>query len=572
LTAWHCLNDLARIKSGDNVLVHSATGGVGQAALAIASAAGAKIFATAGSGPRRQMLRDMGFEHVYDSHSVDFADVIRRDTDGYGVDIVLNSVESAAQRAGFELLAPGGRFIELGRGDEDSSLKTFPFRRNLAFHGFDLGLMAVTQPRLVQDLLTTVYKLTADGVLPMPASVRYPLAEAATALQQMSAAQHTGKLVLDIPRVGRSEVVLAPEQVRPFRSDGAYIVTGGFGGLGLFFAKNMAAAGCGLIVLTSDSRPDSKTLEAIDLIRAAGAEVVVECGDIAEPETADRVVAAATAAGLPVRGVLHAAAVIDDAALTGMTEGMIERHWAPKVLGAWNLHVATTDQPLEWFCSFSSAAVLVGSPGQGAYAAANSWLDGFTQWRRGQGHPAISIAWSGCPHIGCDAPVAGSDGVAIEPDEYGYAFDMLLRHDRAYTGYVPPSGESWLSTSSQHSPFLREFQSTGHDSSGSITLRAELDGLPPHEWPTRLRRLISDRVSMILRRSIDMDRALFEYGLDSLGVMELRTRIETETGVRVSTSDITTIHALADLLCEKLMPHKAPAIVATWTAEDASVA
>jgi polyketide synthase 5 len=260
LTAWRCLNDLARIKSGDNVLVHSATGGVGQAALAIASAAGAKVFATAGSGPRRQMLRDMGFEHVYDSHGVDFADVIRRDTDGYGVDIVLNSVESAAQRAGFELLAPGGRFIELGRGDEDSSLKTFPFRRNLAFHGFDLGLMAVTQPRLVQELLTTVYKLTADGVLPMPASVRYPLAEAATALQQMSAAQHTGKLVLDIPRVGRSEVVLAPEQVRPFRSDGAYIVTGGFGGLGLFFAKNMAAAGCGLIVLTSDSRPDSKTL------------------------------------------------------------------------------------------------------------------------------------------------------------------------------------------------------------------------------------------------------------------------------------------------------------------------
>ena len=110
--------------------------------------------------------------------------------------------------------------------------------------------------------------------------------------------------------------------------------------------------------------------------------------------------AAATATGLPLRGVLHAAAVVEDATLTNITDELIDRDWAPKVYGAWHLHRATADQPLDWFCSFSSAAALLGSPGQGAYAAANSWLDAFTHWRRAQGLPATAIAWGAWAEIG----------------------------------------------------------------------------------------------------------------------------------------------------------------------------
>ena len=246
-----------------------------------------------------------------------------------------------------------------------------------------------------------MYKLTADGALPMPESTHYPLADAATAIRMMSAAEHTGKLVLDVPHTGHSSVVVPPEQAPVFRRDGAYIITGGLGGLGLFLAEKMAAAGCGRIVLTSRSQPNPKALETIELIRAMGADIVVECGDIAEAGTADRLVAAATATGLPLRGVLHAAAVVEDATLTNITDELIDRDWAPKVYGAWNLHKATTAQPLDWFCSFSSAAALVGSPGQGAYAAANSWLDAFTHWRRAQGLPATAIAWG---RMGRDRP------------------------------------------------------------------------------------------------------------------------------------------------------------------------
>ena len=211
-TAWYGLNDLARIKAGEKVLIHSGTGGVGQAAIAIARAAGAEIFATAGSPQRRELLHDKGIEHVYDSRSVEFAEQIRRDTDGYGVDIVLNSLTGAAQLAGLKLLALGGRFVEIGKRDiyGDTKLGLFPFRRNLAFYGVDLGLMSVSHPGHVRELLNTVYKLTADGVLPAPESTHYPLAQAATAIRVMSAAEHTGKLVLDVAHAGKQQRGVAP--------------------------------------------------------------------------------------------------------------------------------------------------------------------------------------------------------------------------------------------------------------------------------------------------------------------------------------------------------------------------
>ena len=258
-TAWYGLHELARIKSGDKVLIHSGTGGVGQAAIAIARAAGAEIFATAGSEQRRQLLRDMGIEHVYDSRSLEFADRIRRDTDGYGVDIVLNSVTGAAQRAGLELLALGGRFVEIGKRDiyGDTRMGFFPFRRNLAFYAVDLGLLSYSDPDRLRDLLNTVYQLTADGVLPMPESTHYPLADAATAIRVMSGAQHTGKLVLDVPRTGRRRVAVPPSRARVFRRDGADLITAGWGASGCSWPRRWQrlAAGVSCCLRARSRRP-----------------------------------------------------------------------------------------------------------------------------------------------------------------------------------------------------------------------------------------------------------------------------------------------------------------------------
>ena len=551
-TAWYGLHELARISSADKVLIHSATGGMGQAAIAIARWAGAEIFATAGSPQRRALLRDLGIEHVYDSRSTEFAELIRRDTNGYGVDIVLNSLPGAAQCAGLELLAFGGRFVEIGKRDiyADTWLGLFPFRRNLTFFAVDLGLMTDTHPEKVRDLVSRVFQLTADGVLPLPQSTHYPLAEATTAIRAMSNAEHTGKLVLDIPHTGHSSVVVQPEQARVFRRDGAYIITGGLGGLGLFLAQKMAAAGCGRIVLTSRSQPNPDAKQAIEQIRATGCDIVAGCGDIAKAETAERLVAAATATGLPLRGVLHAAAVVEDATLANITDELIEHDWAPKVYGAWNLHQATAGQPLDWFCLFSSAAALVGSPGQGAYAAANSWLDAFAHWRRAQGQVATAIAWGAWAEIGRATDLAQRADVAITPDEGAYAFEALLSHDRAYTGYAPILGTAWLTALAQRSKFAQLFQSVGQARTNTSKFRAELNALPPDERPGRLRRLVADQISLILRRTVDPDRPLVEYGLDSLGNLELCNRIEAETGIRINPRDSTTVRGLARAMLE----------------------
>jgi polyketide synthase 5 len=533
------------------VLIHSATGGVGQAAIAIARAAGAEIFATAGSPQRRRLLRDMGIAHVYDSRSTEFAELIRRDTDGYGVDIVLNSLTGGAQRAGLELLSVGGRFVEIGKRDvyANNRLELFPFRRNLTFHYVDLALLAQSRPQRIGDLLGKVYQLIADGELPLPQCTHYPLRDAADAIRVMSAAEHTGKLVLDVPRTGRSKVVVPPERATVFRRDGSYIISGGLGGLGLFLAEKMAAAGCGRIVLTSRSQPNQKALDTIELIRAMGGDIVVEAGDIAAPGTADRLVTAATATGLPLRGVLHAAAVAEDATLVNLTDEVIEHEWSPKACGAWNLHTATTGQPLDWFCSFSSAAALVGAPGHCAYAAANSWLDSFTHWRRAQGLPATTIAWSAWAGIGL--ATAAAVETTITPDEGAYAFEALLRYDRAYTGYAPVARTPWLTALAQRSTFAELFR---RDESSTDTSRflAELHELPREEWLPRLRRLVSDKLSKILRRSIDPDRPLSEYGLDSLANLELRNYLKDETAIRITPSHISTVNGLAGALFEYL--------------------
>ncbi len=335
--------------------------------------------------------------------------------------------------------------------------------------------MCETHPKRIHDLLVTVLGLVADGQLPVPEHTFYPLEKAVTAIRVISGAGHSGKLMLDVPQAGHSTVVVPPERAQVFRRDGAYIVTGGLGGIGLCLAVGMAAAGCGRIVLTARSKPTAKAMAAIESIRSTGAEVVVECGNIAEADIAARVVAVATATGLPVRGVLHAAAVVEDATLANITDELIDRDWAPKVYGAWHLHNATATQPLEWFCSFSSAAALLGSPGQGAYAAANSWLDAFTRFRRGQGLAASAIARGAWGEIGRATSLAGGGRtMMITPDDGAYAFEQLLRHNRSYTGYFPAAGTLWLALVNR-SPFAEAFRDADAQHPADIAaLRAEL--------------------------------------------------------------------------------------------------
>ncbi|CKT87363.1 polyketide synthase Pks2 [Mycobacterium tuberculosis] len=151
-----------------------------------------------------------------------------------------------------------------------------------------------------------------------------------------------------------------------------------------------------------------------------------------------------------------------------------------------------------------------------------------------------------------------SNYTAITPDEGAYAFEALLRHNRVYTGYAPVIGAPWLVAFAERSRFFEVFSSS--NGSGTSKFRVELNELPRDEWPARLRQLVAEQVSLILRRTVDPDRPLPEYGLDSLGALELRTRIETETGIRLAPKNVSaTVRGLADHLYEQLAPDDAPA-------------
>ncbi|MGW0884911.1 beta-ketoacyl reductase [Streptomyces sp. NPDC002671] len=269
-------------------------------------------------------------------------------------------------------------------------------------------------------------------------------------------------------------------------------------------------------MLNGRSAPSDAALREIQAMRDAGTEVHVERGDIATPETAERLVAAARATGLAVRGVLHAAALVEDATVPSITRELIDRDWAPKTYGA-------------------TAAALLGSPGQGAYAAANSRLDGFAAWRRAKGLSATTIAWGAWGEFGKGAVLAeAGDTTMIAPAEGVHAFDALLRHTRAYTGYLPLARAPWLTALAKRSPFAEAFQDNRGDQAPSSELRLEFEALAAEERLGWLRRFVAGEAAAIVRGAVDPSRPFNDYGLDSLGNLELRTRIETNLGIRIA--------------------------------------
>lgn len=542
-TAWYGLHELSRLGPGERVLIHSATGGVGQAAIVVARHLGAEIYATAGTEIKRQYLRDQGIEHVFDSRSTKFADQVRELTGGEGVDVVLNSLTGAAQRSGLDLLRIGGRFVELGKKDiyADNRIGLFPFRRNISLHSVDLGVLPYEH---LGDILREVHMLLASGALAPTPYTAHPIREAATGFRTLASGGHIGKLVLSLPQEGSGEVVVRPEDVSVVRPGGAYLVTGGLGGLGLILAQWLTAAGAGRVVLNGRSVPSPRAQAVIDELRAAGADIEVVRGDIAAGGTAMELVRAAGATGLPLRGVIHAAAVVEDAVITSVDDGLVDRVWAPKVRGALRLQEATRDSELDWWFGFSSASAMVGFAGQACYASANAMVDGLTTWRRGHGLPALSVNWGAWAEHGRGTMFAERGNAMIDPDEGVRACDSLLRHDRARAGYLAILDEGWqamfaekIRTSSFFAavPADRAADRAG-DASGAAVL-SELRGADPATRQLLLEKHLTTHAAEILRvnpAGLDPDRSLSDRGLDSLMALELSTRINREFDIRVT--------------------------------------
>ncbi|MEU5575168.1 type I polyketide synthase [Streptomyces coeruleorubidus] len=573
LTAWYALRHLARLRPGEKVLIHSASGGTGLAALNLARACGAEVLATAGSEAKRAYLRGLGVPHVMDSRTLDFADQVRDLTKGGGVDVVLNSLTGPAQSAGLELLAHRGRFIELGKRDiyANTRLGLLPFRRNVTFAGVDVLMMMQQDPDLLAEGYRELAGMLVGGTLPLLPVTEHPVTEAPSAFHTMASARHTGKLVLTWPAEGTDTLPMRPEDVPVVRPDASYLVTGGLGGLGLLVARWLAERGAAAVVLTSRSAPTAATRSALDAVTADfGTRIEVVCGDLAEPGVADTLVRASLDTGNPLRGVVHAAAVVEDATVANLSHTLLEKVWRPKATGAWLLHHATAGQELDWWVTFSSAASLLGNPGQGAYAAANAWLDEFTSWRRAQGLPATCVNWGPWAEVGRGAGMAERGYAMIAPVEGIAALERILAHDRDRTAYTPVDLSRWLESypATARTAFFAELAAPAAGADSSDARNALLQSLRETDSPQQRQQLLQSRVvehiAAVLRLGtdrFDANTSLVTLGLDSLMAIALRNRLQRELALDIPTTVMwthPTASALTRYLLARLHPEQEP--------------
>ncbi|SCE23212.1 myxalamid-type polyketide synthase MxaB/epothilone polyketide synthase D [Streptomyces sp. PpalLS-921] len=430
LTAVHGLEHLARLRAGETVLVHSATGGVGLAALQIAHRRGARVFATAGTPEKRALLRELGVEHVMDSRTVAFADEITALTGGRGVDVVLNSASGEALVRSLRLLAPGGRFVEIGKRDiyDNSHIGLELFKDNRAFFAVDLERTIRDRPEEIAGLFADVVQGFADGDFSaLPVTV-HPFADATGAFTAMAKARHTGKLVL---RPAADEAVTTAPGAPPVRPFGTYLVTGGLGALGLETARYLVDQGARHLALVGRGAPGPDAERVLTGLRTR-AEVTVLAADVSERAAVDGLLARVDGSMPPLAGIVHAAGILDDGLLTGLDADRFRSVAAPKSAAAWHLHRATLDRDLDFFVLYSSAAGVLGSASQGNYAAASAFLDGLAHHRRSRGLPALSVDWGPWSRIGLAArPDRGgalsTRGIrSISPEQGIAVLDRLL--------------------------------------------------------------------------------------------------------------------------------------------------
>ncbi len=393
VTASYALNHLARIASGDTVLIHSAAGGVGGAAIQLARRAGATIIATAGTKEKREYVRQMGVQHVFDSRSLDFYNDVMDVTRGCGVDIVLNSLTGRFITQSLKCLTPFGRFIELGKSDiyRNNKLGLERLGENISYFVVDSDRLAAQKPQVYQRLMTEVVELFERGELVPPQITEFPISKLSEALRFMTRAQYCGKIVVNM----QDDVVRTlPSTIAAFRLDRTYLISGGASGFGLEIARWMVDRGARHLVLLSRSGPKSDSDWAtIDVIKSRGASVLTLQADVSDRVAVRRVVEEIYRDLPPLGGVVHGAAVLDDASIPTMDMSRFTRVFNPKAQGAWNLHDATLaiGANLDFFLTLSSISSVLGLVGQVNYAAANYFQDALAQHRRQLGLAATSV-------------------------------------------------------------------------------------------------------------------------------------------------------------------------------------
>jgi NADPH:quinone reductase-like Zn-dependent oxidoreductase/acyl carrier protein len=541
MTAHYGFARLARLAKGQRVLIHAATGGLGLAAVQLAQRAGAEVYATAGSDWKRELLRGLGIQHVFDSRSASFREGVLQATGGRGVDVVLNSLTGELIAAGLESLAPNGCFLEVGKRGIWGAEAVHGFRPDLRYFAFDLGEVAREDPELMRAMLGDLMPEFAAGRLEPLRTTVYPAEDAAAAFRMMAQAGHVGKIVLSRRPEGEMQ------DLGRIVARGTVLVVGGLGALGGAVALWLVEKGAKRLVLAG--RTAHADAEPAASLQAAGAEVVFEPMDVTNAEAVEAVLGRIRRSGAPLTAVFHAAGVVQDRVLAGESWEGYRQAAGAKIEGAWNLHCLTQADPVDLMVFFSSAAGVLGSPGQGSYAAANTFLDGMAHERTGRGLTTLSVDWGGWTEAGMAARLIPEHAARLERQGAGLleasaalaALEKAIAGQRTQVAVLEMDWERFLEGrgAADGSMFAELWSREPKEAEpAAVSIRTILQNSPAIEQ----RKLLAAHVRECARRAMSLhagatvrdDVPLQEMGLDSLMAIDMKNDLSQSLQLSLS--------------------------------------
>lgn len=600
-TAWITLREHARLREGESILVHAATGGFGQAVLTLARHLRAgTIFATCGTPEKRDLLvNEYGLreDNVFSSRNDGFASAIKEKTGGKGVDVIINSLAGPLFKASWQIIARNGRLVDVGKRDSQAGrhLDMRPFRRCATLSAIDLATDALDpsqggRPYLVREAITACVGLLAEGSIRIPTPlVEYPMSQMEKAIRSMQAGTHLGKIVLapqpnDEVRVGYppQSVVLPPHAT--------YLIAGGARGIGVGITRWMMEHGAKHLVLVSRT---ASSAEGAESLRQAASErqcdlQLHDC-DIADEQAFLAFLSWCRESLPPIHGIITGAMVLDDTVLESMTYSQWQRATAPKVNGTMNLHKYLGDD-VEFFIMLSSLVGVTGNASQANYAAGNTFQDALAHHRTQSGKPAVSLALGAVQDVGyvatadraiADRTVAFLGGTSINMAQILRLIEDAVRRPlRTLPGAAHVLAGIPRHVGSTDSGFSRDARfshlwKTNQDAQamGDKTEQSSAASLIPslvkalstgnisldlEEAGQKISTLIALKISEIFSLSteeIDVSLSLVHYGVDSLVGVELRNWLGSSIRVNVSIFEIVqsrSIIEFSQLIAERI--------------------